>query len=216
MWMDKVDLWAFMFCSTVFLSQHLGEQSCGLILSTILNQCTHVLLFSTPLTIPDSLIQLWDSTQEGENGSTAPVCVCFQSQMRGKIQKMIVFNEMLVWGLWGMFVHMNIGNLNKRFAGDCAKCKNLSKTRQCKHMGEVWSDNVENHRSGKRMRRTVYTSHCLTCSVRLLLSSVWIHALRVSSVMKIWAALANRTGASALIICTNKIELHAFKYTHRL
>lgn len=33
----------------------------------------------------------------------------------------------------------------------------------------------------------VHTYHrvCLTCSVRLLLSSVWIHALRVSSVMKI-------------------------------
>lgn len=26
---------------------------------------------------------------------------------------------------------------------------------------------------------------CQTCNVRLLLSSVWIHALRVSSVMKI-------------------------------
>lgn len=44
-----------------------------------------------------------------------------------------------------------------------------------------------------------------TCNVRLLLSSVWIHALRVSSVMKIWAALANRTGASALIICTKEM-----------
>lgn len=40
----------------------------------------------------------------------------------------------------------------------------------------------------------------LTCSVRRLLSSVWIQALRVSSVMKICAALANSTGASALII----------------
>lgn len=53
-----------------------------------------------------------------------------------------------------------------------------------------------------------------TCSVRRLLSSVWIHALRVSSVMKIWAALANRTGASALIICTVEIVLHLVKHTH--
>lgn len=57
---------------------------------------------------------------------------------------------------------------------------------------------------------------CLTCSVRLLLSSVWIHALRVSSVMKIWAALANRTGASALIICTYEMELQLVRNTHRL
>lgn len=57
---------------------------------------------------------------------------------------------------------------------------------------------------------------CQTCSVRLLLSSVWIQARSVSSVMKIWAALANRTGASALIICIEEMELHLVKYTHRL
>lgn len=40
-----------------------------------------------------------------------------------------------------------------------------------------------------------------TCRVRRLLSSVWIQARRVNSVIKIWAALAKSTGASALIIC---------------
>lgn len=41
----------------------------------------------------------------------------------------------------------------------------------------------------------------ITCKVRRLLSSVWIQARRVNSVIKIWAALAKSTGASALIIC---------------
>ena len=42
-----------------------------------------------------------------------------------------------------------------------------------------------------------------TCSVRRLLSSVWIQARMVSSVMNISAALANSTGASADIIFTS-------------
>jgi len=44
-----------------------------------------------------------------------------------------------------------------------------------------------------------------TCSVRRLLSSACSHARNVSSVMKISAAFANSTGASALIICTHKL-----------
>lgn len=44
----------------------------------------------------------------------------------------------------------------------------------------------------------------ITCRVRRLLSSVWIQARRVNSVIKIWAALAKSTGASALIICNRR------------
>ena len=44
----------------------------------------------------------------------------------------------------------------------------------------------------------------ITWRVRRLLSSVWIQARRVNSVIKIWAALANNTGASALIICNRR------------
>lgn len=43
----------------------------------------------------------------------------------------------------------------------------------------------------------------ITCKVLRLLSSVCIQARRVSSVMKISAALLNNTGASALIIFTS-------------
>lgn len=46
--------------------------------------------------------------------------------------------------------------------------------------------------------------HRITWRVRRLLSSVWIQARRVSSVIKIWAALAKSTGASALIICNRR------------
>lgn len=86
--------------------------------------------------------------------------------------------------------------------------------------GKVRSDQGKTHcmllKEDKENRIHTTRRVSLTCSVRLLLSSVWIHALRVSSVMKIWAALANRTGASALIICTEEMELHSVKYTHRL
>ncbi len=46
---------------------------------------------------------------------------------------------------------------------------------------------------------------CITCRVLRLLSSVWIQALNDNSLINISAALANNTGASALIIC---IKLH--------
>ena len=55
------------------------------------------------------------------------------------------------------------------------------------------------HQSIQTDRQTDTVS-AATCSVRLLLSSACIHARSVSSVMKISAALANSTGASALII----------------
>lgn len=41
------------------------------------------------------------------------------------------------------------------------------------------------------------------CKVRRLLSSAWIHARMVSSVMKISHPFANRIGASAEIILTS-------------
>jgi len=58
------------------------------------------------------------------------------------------------------------------------------------------------HHSQSTVKTTSYQlkHHSQTWSVRLLLSSAWIHARNVSSVMKISAALANSTGASALII----------------
>ena len=46
-----------------------------------------------------------------------------------------------------------------------------------------------------RVSEDIKDYECPTCKVLLLLSSVWIQARRDSSFMKIWAALANRTGA---------------------
>lgn len=48
------------------------------------------------------------------------------------------------------------------------------------------------------------------CRVRLLLSSVWIQALKVNSVMKSSAAFEKRTGASALIIFTSSSSFIIF------
>ena len=61
----------------------------------------------------------------------------------------------------------------------------------------VTHQSIQTDRQTDRQTDTVSAA---TCSVRLLLSSACIHARSVSSVMKISAALANSTGASALII----------------
>lgn len=60
---------------------------------------------------------------------------------------------------------------------------------------------------GRELGAVGIFGNSFTCRVLRLLSSVWIQARRVNSVMKIWAALANSTGASALIICQKKIIL---------
>ncbi len=254
--MDKVDLRAFMFCSTVFPSWRPGETSSCLIFPNCSHQRSRVLCFLfLPLTSfqSPSYSTLGQQSRQngtgGKSGSTAPASLLLSKSMEGERTKQRDSPQ----GDAGMgpllvYAHRCSVKRQQQTKKTPKWCKGVGEELKKKKMGEMyrgkkeevwllqqtdvipinragqnkltgqlvssteaWSDQgktrvIQGGYEGVKKGWQVHTSLwvCLTCSVRLLLSSVWIHARRVSSVMKIWAALANRTGASALIICTER------------
>lgn len=132
--MDKVDLRAFMFCSTAFpLLTSRWEKLVRLIFPTF----PHHIPAPFPCTVPESVLFHFataaQSRQRRKSGSLAPAWLCFQSQWREKeLYRGILLKGMLVWGLW-LYTHRQRQALSEQ------KATNQKDTQRCMGVGKKWA-----------------------------------------------------------------------------